>query len=236
MKKTYIRALCIMHLLFWNIATFAGDLECFGYTSTTNHFECGDYGNCAWWAAYMRPDIAKVITGSGWDGGDWYAKLKGTIPVGSVPKVGAIADFDSPGHVAYVTAVGDNGSFSVSEMNWYDSEGFDPGVNHAIYSLNINGTYNRNGNGNWTLNGFIYAEDPAVIPGNTFTVRRVGNYAWHPADSSCINAKNWYGLNSDRKIVRTYDDNQVCQWIYETLYPQEVSYNALFGSANACYQ
>ena len=78
--------------------------------------------------------------------------------------------------------------------------------------------------------------DPNTIPGNTFTVRRVGNYAWHPADSSCINAKNWYGLNSDRKIVRTYDDSQVCQWIYETLYPQEVSYNALFGSANACYQ
>ncbi|QQS61182.1 MAG: CHAP domain-containing protein [Candidatus Moraniibacteriota bacterium] len=220
-------------LFLSNMGVYAGTDECYGYKSTTSHFACGEYGNCVWWAAYMRPDIARVITGSGWNGGDWYAKLKGTIPVGSVPEVGAIVEFE--GHVAFVKDILDEGAFAVSEMDYYGQ--FGSGVQYATYTPNGDGTYQRNNESKkWTLNGFIYAEDPAVIPGNTFTVRRVGNYAWHPADSSCINAKNWYGLNSDRKIVRTYDDSQVCQWIYETLYPQEVSYNALFGNANACYQ
>lgn len=35
------------------------------------------------------------------------------------------ADFDSPWHVAYVTSLGDDGSLSVSEMDWYDSEGME---------------------------------------------------------------------------------------------------------------
>jgi surface antigen len=234
-----VRAVLGVFLASFALGVIAGTDECYGYESTTNHFPCGDHGNCTWWAAYMRPDIAEVITGSGWNGGEWIDKLNGMIPVGSVPEVGAIAEFN--GHVAFVTHTLDGGAFRVSEMNWYDSpnDGFEDGVNYATYSPNGDGTYNRNGGSkSWTLKGFIYAEDPSVIPGNQFQIRRVGNYGWYPAYSSCIHAESWYGFNSDGKIERVYrySGYNPCQWIYETLYPQEVSYDALFGDANACYQ
>ena len=238
--KLLAQVVLSVFLVLSGLGAVAGTNECYGYTSTTNHFSCGDHGNCTWWVAYMRPDIAEVITGSEWNGGNWINKLNGMIPVGSVPEVGAIAEFSRPGHVAFVIHVLDGGAFHVSEMNWYDSpnDGFQDGVNYATYSPNGDSTYNRNGTGSWTLKGFIYAEDPAIIPGNQFSIRHVGNYGWYPAYSSCINAESWYGFNNDKKIVRIYrySNHNPCQWIYETLYPQEVSYNALFGSANACYQ
>ena len=79
--------------------TQAGNLTCYGYTSTTSHFECGAHGNCTWWAAYKRPDIARVISGSGWNGGEWYDNLRNKgFDVGSQPKVDAIVEFSSPGH------------------------------------------------------------------------------------------------------------------------------------------
>jgi len=76
---------------------------CYSYTSTTSHFVCNvcpNYsGNCTWWAAYKRPDIARVISGSGWNGGQWYDNLRNKgFDVGSQPKVDAIVEFSSPGH------------------------------------------------------------------------------------------------------------------------------------------
>lgn len=233
--KRVIQSVLVSGLSLFALGAYAGENECYGYTSTTNHFPClYPTGNCTWWAAYMRPDIVELITGSGWNGGEWINKLDGMIPIGSVPEVGAIAEFD--GHVAFVTHALDGGAFHVSEMDATGRLG--NGVQYATYSPNGDGTYNRNGTGNWILKGFIYAEDPAVIPGNQFQIRRVGNYGWYPAYSSCIHAESWYGFNSDRKIDRIYrySGYNPCQWIYETLYPEFVSYNALFGDANACYE
>ncbi|MEF3692369.1 MAG: hypothetical protein V3574_04935 [Candidatus Moraniibacteriota bacterium] len=49
---------------------FSGDLKCYGYTSTTSYFQCGAYGNCTWWAAFMRPDLASA--GISGDARYWY--------------------------------------------------------------------------------------------------------------------------------------------------------------------
>ncbi|QQS61171.1 MAG: CHAP domain-containing protein [Candidatus Moraniibacteriota bacterium] len=239
--KLLAQGVLSVFLVLSSLGAVAGTNECYGYTSTTNHFPClYPTGNCTWWAAYMRPDIAEVITGSGWDGGNWINKLNGMIPVGSVPGVGAIVEFD--GHVAFVTNVLDGGAFRVSEMDATGKLG--NGLQYATYYPGSSNTYHRNTDrgsdvkGSWILKGFIYAEDPAIIPGNQFSIRHVGNYGWYPAYSSCIHAESWYGFNNDKKIVRIYrySNHNPCQWIYETLYPKEVSYNALFGNANACYQ
>jgi hypothetical protein len=69
-------------------------------------FPRGLSGNCTWWAAYKRPDMAEVITGSGWkwwDNGTSMLKALGFDRRDRSRRVGAIAEFDSPGHVAYVT-------------------------------------------------------------------------------------------------------------------------------------
>lgn len=225
-------------VFFFGVNALAGDLVCYGYTSTTSHFECGDHGNCTWWAAYKRPDIASAITGSGWNGGQWSDKLRNlSFMVGAEPEDGAIAEFE--GHVAYVEKAHADGSFDVSEMDWYKSQGFEDGINHATYYPGSGNTYHRNTDlgsdvkGSWTLKGFIYQKDPATIPGNQFTVRKVGNYAWYPFDTSCIKAQAWYGLDSNRQIVRTYAW-PVCADIFQVHYPDDVSYDALFGEGNMC--
>ena len=182
--KTLAQVVFGMTLVISSFGVFAGTDECYGYTSTTDHFACGDHGNCTWWAAYKRPDLASA--GIHGDGGEWFANAQSMgFPVGQEPEIGAIADFDSPGHVAYVTDVDGNGSFSVSEMNWYDepNDGFEDGVNYATYSPNANGTYNRNGAGSWTLNGFIYPEDYDDTP-ETLTLRCAFGYCWQPAGYS----------------------------------------------------
>lgn len=80
MKKRCTQAVMGSSFLFLGMSAFTGDLTCYGYTSTTNHFACNippaNSGNCVWWAAYKRPDIAEKITGSGWNGGQWYGKLR----------------------------------------------------------------------------------------------------------------------------------------------------------------
>ena len=71
----HIAKLILSWILLSCTVALAGDLTCYGYTSTTSHFACGTHGNCVWWAAYIRPDIAAVISGSGWNGGQWYDNL-----------------------------------------------------------------------------------------------------------------------------------------------------------------
>ncbi|QQS21374.1 MAG: CHAP domain-containing protein [Candidatus Moraniibacteriota bacterium] len=159
MRKTIF---VFLFLLLFEAGAYAGDLTCYGYTSTTDHFSCNispaNSGNCVWWAVYKRPDIAEKISGSGWDGGQWYDKLRDIgFFVGSVPKVGAIVEFSKPGHEAYVESVLDDGAFTVSEMDATGSFG-SGGVYNATYSPNSDGTYHRNsGSQKWTLNGFIYS-------------------------------------------------------------------------------
>jgi surface antigen len=98
-------------------------------------------GQCTDWAAQKRPDIVERATvrlwadhymglpdpGVSWNGGFWDDMARAArMPVGTIPKAGAIVTFDPgtmgagpvTGHVAYVESVDDHaGTFTVSEMN-----------------------------------------------------------------------------------------------------------------------
>ncbi len=185
-------------LFFFGMNTLAGDLTCKDgttgelYTSTTSHFAClYPTGNCTWWAAYMRPDLADAgITG---DAGYWCDNAENlNFLVGPDPREGAIAVFSRPGHVAYVESFKEDGdgSFDVSEMDATGKLG--SGVLYATYHPNSDGTYNRNGLGSWTLRGFIYEKDPATI-----SLPTNGNYAWEPRDGadSCFSGLKHYRVD-----------------------------------------
>lgn len=81
------------------------------------------WGECTYWAAHMRPDIGSVVSG---DAAQWATSaVDAGLPVNDVPSTGAIAVFQAgvqgawgAGHVAYVTTVGANGWFQVSEMDY----------------------------------------------------------------------------------------------------------------------
>lgn len=181
----------------------AGDTTCYGYKSTTSYFSCNidpyNSGNCTWWAAHKRPDLAAARSGSGWNGGQWYDKFKNFgFPVGSVPKAGAIVEFSKPGHVAYVEKEGSDGSFYASEMDAYNSDGFVDGVNYATYSPNGDGTYRRNnGSQKWTLKGFIYQKEFCNPSKERCTMRTSGSIGWYPPVSSCQEATQWFKLIRD---------------------------------------
>jgi len=81
------------------------------------------WGQCTWYAFNMRPDLAGSVWGnaSNWS---YAARVSGQA-VGYQPQAGALAVFQpgvqgawGAGHVAYVTAVGNNGWFQVSEMDF----------------------------------------------------------------------------------------------------------------------
>ena len=77
------------------------------------------YGQCTWYVASRR-DV--TWGGNAWV---WYAAAAGIRPEGHVPVQGAIAVFGIgwAGHVAYVEHVNPDGSFLVSEMNFYGNGG-----------------------------------------------------------------------------------------------------------------
>jgi surface antigen len=97
-------------------------------------------GQCTDWAAQKRPDIVERATvrvwadhlmglpdlGISWNGGSWDDMARAArMAVGTVPRAGAVVIFDpgvlgtsaATGHIAYVEAVGDDGTFTISEMN-----------------------------------------------------------------------------------------------------------------------
>lgn len=81
------------------------------------------WGQCTYWAAQMRPDIAASVSGNAWYWGT--AAANAGFTVNGSPTVGSIAVFQpgvegawGAGHVAYVTSVGNSGWFQVSEMDF----------------------------------------------------------------------------------------------------------------------
>ncbi|MCI5140497.1 MAG: CHAP domain-containing protein [Candidatus Electrothrix sp. ATG1] len=145
--------------------------KCYGYTSYKNrYYPCYSHGNCTWWAAYKRPDLKAFSLG---DAGSWYNNsLPHGYHVGNKPAVGAVAVFnnDGYGHVAYVENVYDDGSFQVTEMDYFGS--FGDGMSLARYYPE-NGHYRRLPNGEkypeglqgtkWNVTGFIYYRDCMFI-------------------------------------------------------------------------
>jgi len=81
------------------------------------------YGYCTWWVAHKRYVPWRGNAAQWW----WNARAFG-FAEGSVPRAGAIMvmgiSATSPqGHVGYVESVNANGSFLVSEMNWWGVPG-----------------------------------------------------------------------------------------------------------------
>ncbi len=217
-----VTSLAFGMILLFNGLLIAGDFTCFGYKSSTDHFSCGQHGNCVWWAAYNRPDLAKKIVGSGWNGGQWSSRFeKMGFAVDLDPQPGDIVEFSSPGHVAYVTRVNDDGSFNVSEMDWYGSQGFVDGVNRSTYYPAGDGNYHRNGGSmNWSIRGFIHPAYPPVL-----TLRKVGDVAWAPTNRSCINAKRWYRITGG-ELVQSLTKNACYSIDYQA---EGVSRDVIFG-------
>ncbi len=82
-----------------------------------------DYGYCTWWVAQKRSIPWRGNAYLWW----WNARPFG-FAEGSTPRAGAvmvmgISGTSPQGHVAYVESVNPNGSFVVSEMNWWGVPG-----------------------------------------------------------------------------------------------------------------
>lgn len=76
-------------------------------------------GNCTWWVYERRAAIGKPI-GSFWgNGGSWaYSAVASGYRVDNVPEAGAVlVELGSPGHVAFVESIEENGDVILSEMN-----------------------------------------------------------------------------------------------------------------------
>jgi len=89
-------------------------------SGTANGFA---YGYCTWWVAHKRYVPWRGNAAQWW----WNARAFG-FGEGSAPRAGAIMvmgySATSPqGHVGYVESVNANGSFVVSEMNWWGVPG-----------------------------------------------------------------------------------------------------------------
>ena len=81
------------------------------------------YGYCTWWVAHRRPIPWRGNAYQWW----WNARSFG-FAEGSTPRPGAvmvmgITGTSPQGHVAYVESVNPDGSFVVSEMNWWGVAG-----------------------------------------------------------------------------------------------------------------
>ncbi len=81
------------------------------------------YGYCTWWVAHKRLIPWRGNAYQWW----WNARAFG-FAEGATPRAGAIMvmgiSYTSPqGHVAYVESVNPDGSFLVSEMNWWGVPG-----------------------------------------------------------------------------------------------------------------
>ncbi len=87
-------------------------------TPTTNYRATSSgntyaWGNCTWYVKNRRPDLPNMLG----NGGQWVANAAARgYTTGSSPRVGAVAE--GPGHVMYVESVHDNGTITVSEMNY----------------------------------------------------------------------------------------------------------------------
>lgn len=135
-----------------------GDEYCFyGGNSPGNTYECGQgYGNCTWWAAHNRTDLN--FPGGGRDAETWIMHAqKYKFPIGQTPVVRSIVVFGNApvGHVAHVESVNADGSFRVSEQDYFKSFGV-AGTQYATYYPSGTG-YKRNNTGSvYPLLGFIY--------------------------------------------------------------------------------
>jgi surface antigen len=82
------------------------------------------YGYCTWWVAHRRSIPWRGNAAQWWWNARPFGYAEGSVPrVGAIMVMGAGGSASSVGHVAYVERVNANGTFVVSEMNWWGVAG-----------------------------------------------------------------------------------------------------------------
>lgn len=82
------------------------------------------YGYCTWWVAHKRFVPWRGNAAQWWWNARPYGYAEGQAPqVGAIMVMGAGGAASPDGHVAYVESVNADGSFVVSEMNWWGVPG-----------------------------------------------------------------------------------------------------------------
>lgn len=191
MKKLYAFSLFVLAMFAWlPMSLLAGDASCKGYESEGNPFKCGNFGNCVWWSAYKRPDLKALMNSDAWK---WYDDAANSgFETGQSPRTGSVVVFSNPSHVAYVETVSDDGSFGVSEMDWYGSLGTHDGLQHSTYHP-VSGGYRREdvvtgyGSSTWIPLGFIYPRYCEYLNSN------VGAFCWNGDDGRFVECLDGFG-------------------------------------------
>jgi len=81
------------------------------------------YGYCTWWVARKRSIPWRGNAAQWWWNARAYGFAEGQAPQPGAIMVMGISGSSPEGHVGYVEAVNGNGSFTVSEMNWWGVPG-----------------------------------------------------------------------------------------------------------------
>lgn len=104
-------------------------------------------GNCVWWAWEQWHLLGYNLPLNWGNAADWIVDAERTgLPMGTTPRVGAIAVFPradgiwaygTPGHVAFVTSVNDDGlTFNVTYQNYGDSTPMYVGTGYSTPLIN----------------------------------------------------------------------------------------------------
>lgn len=197
MQLRKILVVSVVMTLLFGVTANAGDENCYGYTSTGNPFVCGAYGNCVWWAAYKRSDLRVTMTGSAVS---WYEDARRLgFSIEQSPSIGSIVVFDKTsnniyGHVAHVEMVYGDGSFSVSEMDYYGT--FGDGVQYATYRSVTGGYKRESGVSTWKVLGFISKEGRCNTSNWRCAIRspKTSTVGWFPPVDDCQQASQWYNM------------------------------------------
>lgn len=91
-----------------------------GGKATYGGYNGYDFGYCTYWVAKLRAQSGSPVPMNLGNAATWARRAAAMgLPTGSTPRVGAavVTKTAGAGHVAYVTAVNDDGTITVSEMN-----------------------------------------------------------------------------------------------------------------------
>ena len=81
------------------------------------------YGYCTWWVAHKRPIPWRGNAYQWWWNARSFGFAEGPTPQAGAIMVMGITGTSPQGHVAYVESLNPDGSFVVSEMNWWGVAG-----------------------------------------------------------------------------------------------------------------
>lgn len=91
-----------------------------GGSATYGGYNGYDFGYCTYWVAKLRAQAGDPVPTNLGNASTWATRAAAMgLPTGTAPRVGAavITKTTGAGHVAYVTAVNDDGTITISEMN-----------------------------------------------------------------------------------------------------------------------